>query len=411
MVVEDAGLFPDGRLVFAHGNGVYVADKDGSNARKLLTSPNEASSCPSVSPDAKQVVFLASTVNGTSTKLFEVAADGSGAREILDSEPDATLDCAVWSSDGNYLIYGAHRPGATDIWALPLRSRFFQGGIRPIQLTNGPLSYSGLTQSRDGRRIFAIGTKRRGELVRYDRRSGTFTSFLSGISAIDPTFSRDGEWVVYVSYPDNTLWRSRADGTDRLQLAYPPMEVWWPNMPQDGRRVAFRTSDDGVYVADMDGGPLRKIDVKNAVWGTLSPDGNSMVLWVRIEGKHLGETKSSKLQILDLVSGNVSKVPSSEGSHGTFWVNKDTLVAAADFGKILTFDFKTKKWSELVFGQIASWQPSPDGKFLYYATGGPEPEVMRVGIADHRVERIASLKNLRSGGGCYVGRNVDLGCS
>ena len=34
--------------------------------------------------------------------------------------------------------------------------------------------------SRDGKQIFAIGTKRRGELVRYDMQSHQFVPFLSG---------------------------------------------------------------------------------------------------------------------------------------------------------------------------------------------------------------------------------------
>jgi hypothetical protein len=37
--------------------------------------------------------------------------------------------------------------------------------------------------SRDGRRVFAVGWKPQGELVRYDAGSGHFVPYLSGISA------------------------------------------------------------------------------------------------------------------------------------------------------------------------------------------------------------------------------------
>ena len=50
--------------------------------------------------------------------------------------------------------------------------------------------------------------KPRGELVRYDVNSKQFLPMLPGIAAFAPTFSRDGEWVAYTSYPDHTLWRS-----------------------------------------------------------------------------------------------------------------------------------------------------------------------------------------------------------
>jgi hypothetical protein len=273
---EQGGFFPDGRLVFTRGTGLYVAEKDGSNPRRLLSTPDEAF-CPSVSPNGKQIVFLKSPLVGTANALVEVGADGFGAREILRGQPGATQSCGFWSLDGRYLFYRVFHAGNSDIWALPLQSKFSFGGREPIQLTNGPLSYSGLIQSRDGKRIFAVGTKRRGELVQYDKTSGKFVPFFSGISATDPTFSRDGKWVAYVSYPDHTLWRSRADGSDRLQLTYSPMEVEFPVISQDGRQVAFRTSDDEAYTVGMEEGTLRKIDVKNAWGGTFSPDGNSMV--------------------------------------------------------------------------------------------------------------------------------------
>jgi len=50
----------------------------------------------------------------------------------------------------------------------------------------------------------------------------------------DVEFSRDGQWVTYVSYPDYTLWRSRADGSDRLQLTYPPVYAALAHRSPDG---------------------------------------------------------------------------------------------------------------------------------------------------------------------------------
>jgi hypothetical protein len=42
--------------------------------------------------------------------------------------------------------------------------------------------------------------------------------YLSGISAAAVSSSPDGKWVTYAEYPDQNLWRSRADGSDKLQL-------------------------------------------------------------------------------------------------------------------------------------------------------------------------------------------------
>ncbi len=104
-----------------------------------------------------------------------------------------------------------------------------------------------------------FGRKERGELVRYDMKSHQFLPFLSGISATDPTFSLDGKWVAYASYPERTLWRSRSDGTERTQLSFPPMGVWFPSISPDGTKVAFQT-DKGLFVIGTEGGLPQKID-------------------------------------------------------------------------------------------------------------------------------------------------------
>jgi DNA-binding winged helix-turn-helix (wHTH) protein/Tol biopolymer transport system component len=396
IVTRHAAFFPDGRLVFAKGNELYSADKDGSGVRKLL-AVHDSIYCPTVSPNGKQIVFRTSPLTGygTSNTLMETAADGSVSREILRSRKDAIVGCAGWSLDAKYLIYGVDSPGKADIWALPLRKTLGLGDRKPIQLTNGPLSYDGLAQSpRDAKRMFAIGIKPRGELVRYDIPTKHFIPFLSGISATDPSFSQDGNWVAYLSFPDHTLWRSRTDGSDRVQLTYPPMEAELPVISQDGHQVAFRTPQNEVYVAGMDGGPLRKIDVQRAYTGTISPDGNSMVLTVfREEARVRGNTE---LRVFDLRNGVLSEVPSSQGLAGVFWVNPDVIVAVSgDFTRIMAFNFKTSQWTKLVSEHLNNWMPSSDGKYMYYATAGTEPEAKRVRVSDGQVENIASLKELR----------------
>jgi hypothetical protein len=80
-------------------------------------------------------------------------------------------------------------------------------------------------------------------------------------------------------------------------------------------------------------------------------------------------------------------------------VTEDLLVAAsADHTKLAAFDFKTQKWSDLVPGPIprgvSNWAYAPDFKYVYYTTGGADSEALRVRLADHKVETIASLKDL-----------------
>jgi Tol biopolymer transport system component len=269
-----------------------------------------------------------------------------------------------------------------------------------MPLTNGPLSYWAALPSRDGKRIFAIGTKRRGELVRYDIASKRFLPFLSGMSAIDPTFSADGKWVAYTSYPDHTLWRSRIDGTDRLQLTYPPIEVAYPFISPDGKQIAYYGDDSsstaGIFVVGMEGGTTRKILDKSPVLCTWSPDGNSLVCTVWIPGKHVGEKNVYQLERVDLQSGERSVIPSSQGIIGAFWITQDTLIASnEDSSKFLTFSFRSGMWTELLSGSFVNWALSLDGKYFYYTTAAAEAKAMRLRFADHKIEEIASLKDLR----------------
>ena len=188
-----------------------------------------------------------------------------------------------------------------------MQTGLFRRPGKPIRLTNGPLPYSLPYPSRDGKQIFVLGTKQRGELVRYDMKSHQFLPFLSGISATDPTFSRDGKWVAYASYPEHTLWRSRSDGTERMQLTFPPMDVRFPAISPDGTKVAFHTDKNELFVIDMQGGQPQKI-ADNAFFASWSPDGNYLLDPVALP--------PYGLQITDVRTGKSSAVPSSDGKSG-----------------------------------------------------------------------------------------------
>ena len=384
---QAADFFPDGRFVFSTVTALYVADRDGSNARKLYSGRGEAYN-PTVSPDGRRVAFGTRTAG--SFALAEIASDGTDFRILLQGPAGAK-----WSSNGKYVVYRIGVGLGSDLWALAMQTGLFHRPREPIRLTNGPLVYTSPRASRDGKQIFAIGNQERGELVRYDVKSHQFVPFLSGISAIDPTFSRDGQWVAYTSYPDHTLWRSRSDGGERMQLTYPPTEVSCPSISPDGTKVSFGTSNNETYVVSRDGGPPQRIGEKNSLCGNWSPDGNLLV--VTSSTKELAnELGKAYLQIFDFRTGKISDLPSSQGMYGGEWVAQDMLVAVTeDDLKLKKFDLKTQKWSDLLAGDFVNWAVTPDGKSLVFTTGGAEPKLQCLRFADDQVATIASLKDLR----------------
>ena len=389
----EATSFPDGRVLFTQGNALYVADRDGSNIRKLLTAPGTVY-CPNVSPDGNRIVLLTSSTSEERTLfLAEVAADGSGFHEIMRGTKHAPVRCACWAPDGKYLFTRVRE----DLWLLPMSTGYFNKSHTPIQLTNGPLFYLRPSPSRDGKRIFAIGMKRRGEVVRYDMNSKQFIPLLSGISAINPSFSRDGQWVAYLSYPDLSLWRSHADGSDRLQLTYPPMEVLYPSISPDGKKVAFAVNEE-LHVIDMDGTSQRKItkEKRKTPIPAWSPDGGSIVFDSDAEEQQGNDRFPQQLKTINPQNGTSSVVASSTGLSSALWISPETIIAGnQDQNKLLMLDLTNGKLTELVSGIIMNWAVSPDRKYLYYTVGGAEPKTMRMRLADKSSEQIGSLRNLR----------------
>src|SRR5215472_17895622 len=225
------------QLVYANRNNLFLANADGSNSHKLASFAETALVAdPVFSPDGKAVRFSVIERLDLVSRFWELSTDGTNLHKVHPAPPNAPDECCGhWTASGKYFVYLS----GGQLWALPSSAGLFKRHPSPVRLTSSPMPLSPPIPSSDGRKIFVVGRTIRGELVHYDSKSGKLLPFLQGISAEYVNFSRDGQWVVYVSFPDGSLWRSKVDGTERLQLSYPPSFAFMPRWSPDGRRLLF----------------------------------------------------------------------------------------------------------------------------------------------------------------------------
>ncbi len=388
-------------MVYTKGYDLYLARSDGSEPRKLVTTAGTPG-WPRWSPDQKRLRFTSLDPKTQASSLWEVSAEGRDLHPVLPrwNNPPAEC-CGTWTPDGRYFLFQSTRNGRTDIWAI----REGQGWLRkssqePMQLTNGPLNYLGPVPSKDGKRLFVIGSQPRGELARYDARSGQFVPYLGGISASHVSFSKDGQWVAYYSFPEGSLWRSKIDGGERLQLTFPPMQTALPRWSPNSKQIAFQGMTPSkpwmMYLVSADGGSPQELapgegDIN---W---SPDGQSLVFGDTPLFLEPGPSRVLAIHVMDLKTRQVSTLPGSEGLYGPRWSPDGRMIAALRAGaeNLLVFDLVTRKWTELerIYVGFPSW--SHDSKYVYFDSPEGEPGFYRVRVADHKLERLFSLKGLR----------------
>ncbi len=421
LLANDATWTPDGRrVVYTNGNDLFLAASDGSESRKLVTASGRTS-WPRWSPDGTRLRFTVYDFQQPASMLWEVTADGANLHRVLPgwNNPSKWECCGNWTADGNYFVFQAFQNGRWNLWAICEKASLFRKtGRDPVQLTDGPMLFWSPIPSKDGKRLFAAGTQRRGELTRYDAKRQHFVPCLSGISAEFVAFSRDGAWVSYVTFPEGCLWRSKPDGRERVQLTFPPMQVVVPRWSPDGKRIAFTgaTRDQlaKIYLVSAEGGALQQLipgegEAADPQW---SPDGNRLLFGSWLTAFVVGRSEPVALHLLDLRTIQISTVPGSEGLRAPRWSPDGRYVAAqgSNAENLMLFDFKTRKWEELDRAPIFDHDWSKDGKYVYYWTiHDGVPGVFRVRIHDHKVELVASLEQFTTTGvvGGWLGLALD----
>lgn len=200
------------------------------------------------------------------------------------------------------------RPGADGNLTLVIRREpwlLFPGMVRetevPIRL--GVLEAFTPAQTANTAYVLIQGTWH-GQLLKFSKQQKAFQTIVPGLSGIYLTFSPDGKWMVYVD-DNQSLWRSRADGSNAVQLSkgfqYAQLASWSP----DGSKIAFMGMKPGrpwrIFVVDRDGGAAKEAALGEDNQGapTWSPDGNKLVYG----NVMCNETQTCWIRLIDLKTG------------------------------------------------------------------------------------------------------------
>lgn len=115
---------PDGRIAFASSKDgdsmeIYVANGDGSNAKKLTRTRNAVNISPRWNPKTgREIAFISD--RGGAPQIYLMDADGTNERPLL--RLGGHMDSPAWSPDGRFIAFAWDGGGSFNIYVADVAS-------------------------------------------------------------------------------------------------------------------------------------------------------------------------------------------------------------------------------------------------------------------------------------------------
>ncbi|HJX84695.1 MAG TPA: hypothetical protein VJ723_10160, partial [Candidatus Angelobacter sp.] len=231
---------PDNRrIACASWTKITVMDADGSHSHPLGAFAFQVLRLAWM-PNGQALRFVLSDASAFTFAAWEIAVSKDGATGQPQRLPLVAGCCTDWTwiQNGKTFVYvQLDSSGNSHLFMSPENG--LSTGLTKTELLvkTGPLVLA--ANQGSGQLYLVFGSAYSGGLWRVDARKGALQPFLPGLSAEYVAFSRDGQWITFVDTLDESLWRSRVDGSEPLQLTKPPMKVVVSSWSPDGKRIAF----------------------------------------------------------------------------------------------------------------------------------------------------------------------------
>lgn len=397
IAATSAAYAPSGKsIAYSTPTELWIAQSDGSDPRRLVEIKDSLIGSICWSADGARIRFSRSDPLSNFAVPWQINADGSDLRSLSPAAGNISMVPAGWTNNGTIGIFFS----TGSLWA---RSETWlrKGGPAERLAEDGP-EFDGPIRVRSRNLFHAVGTDRLGEVQQYDPSKDTWAPVLDGISAEALEYSPDGQRVVYVTYPQRTLWVRQADGTRPIQLTNQPLVAAFPRWSRDGKRIVFSAteSDDKpmrLYVVEADGGQLRPA-VPSAPgsqgYPTWSPDGKSLLYGIVTSSLR----EEVYIRVANLQTGKVTKLPGSDGLFAPRWSPDGRTVAALRFmggHTLMLMNVSDQQWREASTVQVDWPTWTADSNSILCKSGD---SVLQYRLDLGKFETITTLEPEESGG-------------